>query len=115
MILQRTGDNLGGRSASAIGQKNQRNRGSDRIVSGDERLIITVARAYAGDLLSLLEEEIADAQRLVENATRVAPQIYNDTLGAFAGQLGDGALGLIARALVELTAGWPILPSSMMA
>ena len=91
MILEGTGDDLGSRSAPAIGEKDERNRRCDWIICSDESLVFTIPRADAGDLQSLLEEEIADAQRLIEDSARVATEIDDDAARALTREARDGA------------------------
>src|SRR5689334_18956484 len=102
MILQCAGDNLGSRSAAPIRQQHQRNRRCDWIVAGDEGLILSVAGANAGDLLSLVQEQVADAQRLIEDAARITAQVDDDPLRALSRKLGYRVFDFVARALVEL-------------
>ena len=84
MILQSAGNDFGGRGASAIGEQNERNRRRDGIIGGDEGLILSAAGANARDLLSLLEEEIAHAQRLIEDAAGISAKVDDDALGSLA-------------------------------
>src|SRR6267154_3215599 len=102
VILESTGDDLRSRSASSIREKDEWNRRCDRVIGGVESLVLTIAGADAGDLESLLEEEIADAQRLIQDPTGIPAQIDDDSLCPGARQLGDCALELVSRALVEL-------------
>lgn len=102
MVLQCAGDDFRCRSASAVGEEDERNFWGDRVVAREECLVLPVSRANAGDLLAFPEEEVADTQRLVENPARIAAQVDDYSFRAFAPQFIDGSLEIIPRALIEL-------------
>ena len=89
MILESPGDDLGSRRTSSVGQQDQRDCRSNRVVAGDEGLVLPVAGADARDLLPFLEEQIAHAQRLIEDAAGVSAQVYHDTPCPLTRQPGD--------------------------
>ena len=62
VILESAGNDLRCRSAPSIREQDERKSRGDWIISGDESLVLTVTRADARDLLTLLQEEIADAE-----------------------------------------------------
>jgi hypothetical protein len=102
VILERASDDLGGGGTSSVREKHEWNRRRDGIITGDEVLVFPVAGADAGDRQPFLQKEIADAQRLIENAAGVSAQIDDDSPCALARQAGDRAFELVSRALIEL-------------
>src|SRR5262249_4579775 len=111
MVLQRARDDLRSGRRVLIRQNDERNIRSRRLFTRVVHLRLGVSSADARDLLALLEEEIADRERLIEEATGVVPEIEDDpssthilqTSNAF-GEFGGGVLvELIERDVAHLT------------
>src|SRR4029078_7933287 len=75
MVLEGAGDNLRSRRRSRIDENHHRRAGSE--CAGPRIITLNVIRGPSAprDDLALLEEEISNVDRLVENPSAVRPQV----------------------------------------
>src|SRR5260370_10895119 len=106
MVLQRAGDDLGGRGRAAIDEHHQRQAARQITVRLRlEAAIVLRAAAADRDDLALVEEIVADGDRLVEQPARIVAQVEDDAGELVAGlalQRLYGAFEPVAGALAEI-------------
>ena len=102
MILQRAGDDLAGRGRVAVREHDERERRRERRSARRVALHLARARAHRRDLRAVLEEQVADVDRLIDDAAAVAAQVDHDAARALACERLHRVLELLARRLVEL-------------
>ena len=84
-VLQRAGDNFGGRGGLFVNQHGNREVGDQRRGHGGVGLhpfLLFAAGAY--HFLPLIDEQIHDADRLLEQAAAIAPQVEDQLVDAHA-------------------------------
>jgi hypothetical protein len=94
VILQRTGDDLGGRSRAAVDQDDHRLAAGQVARTGIEAAGFLGIAAAGRDDFATIEEGVGDADRLVEQTAGIEPKVEHEALelvlADFIGDLLDG-------------------------
>jgi hypothetical protein len=104
MVLEGTGDDLGGGGGAAVDQDGHRQAAGDVAGSGAQALAFGAAADTGVGYGAGFEEEVCDASGLVEEAAGIVAQVEHDAAGA-GSDVGEQALDSLADvgggALVE--------------
>ncbi len=100
VILQRAGDDLGGRSGIAIDQHDDRESLAVVAVGGCVDLVGIGAAALRDDGLALGEQVVADLDRLAQQAAGVIAQVKNEPMQVL--EAVDGVDHFLGRGFLEL-------------
>ena len=106
VILQRAGHDLRGRSRAAVDQHHETLALGDVAMARIPALGVLGVAAARRDDLALVEEGVADADRLIEQAARIVAQIEHIALELVVAdillQAVEGVAQILGRLLVEL-------------
>ena len=101
MILKRAGHDLARRCAVAVGENDERWLHGEVFVRRAGDFVRRIATAHVHDRLSLLEEQRADGERLLDDATAVVAQVDHESLGALRHELRGSRFDFLRGVLVE--------------
>src|SRR3954468_23680789 len=101
VILKRAGDNFG-RGGRVLVRENDEGSGRQgRIATRHVRLCLAVPCADRRDLLTVLEEQIADREALIEDTAGIAAEVEHNPADVLLLQSAHGILNFLRGGLVE--------------